>query len=169
MQRDNVQLSFSLTLLYINNMTKELYVLLAVLAGVVLTIQSGVNAQLNILIKNNAVLSALISFLVGTVGLIIVLLITSPKAYQAIPSLDGTNWWKFLGGLLGAFYVTVVVITFPKLGAATTLSLVIAGQLVFAVIFDHFGWLGFSVKQINIYRILGVAMIIGGVLLVRKF
>jgi bacterial/archaeal transporter family-2 protein len=151
-------------------MTKELYVLLAVLAGVVLTVQSGINAQLNsLLVKNNAVLSALISFLVGTVALIAILLITSPKAFQQIPIPNASNWWKFIGGLLGALYVTAIIITFPKLGAATTLSLVIAGQLVFAVIFDHFGWLGFAVKHINLYRILGVAMIIGGVLLVRKF
>jgi transporter family-2 protein len=169
MQRDNVQLSFSLTLLYIIYMTKEIYIVLAVLAGVILTVQSGINAQLNILVKNNAILSALISFLVGTAALVILLLITKPSSFQQIPAPNAVNWWKFIGGLLGAIYVTTIIIAFPKLGAATTLSLVIAGQLVFAVIFDHFGWLGFAVKHINMYRILGVAMIIGGVLLVRKF
>lgn len=150
-------------------MTKEVYIVLAVMAGVILTVQSGLNAQLNLLIKNNAILSAFISFVIGLIALTVILLITSPKAFGQIPLPNGVNWWKFLGGLLGAIYVTTIIITFPKLGAATTLSLVIAGQLIFAVIFDHFGWLGFAIKQINIYRIIGVVMIIGGVLLVRKF
>jgi transporter family-2 protein len=150
-------------------MPKELYFVVALLAGVVLTVQSGVNTHLNMLVKNNAILSALISFLVGTLALVAILLITNPRSFAEMPMPNATNWWKYLGGLMGAFYITAIIITFPKLGAATTLTLVIAGQLVFAVIFDHFGWLGFAVRQINIWRIVGIAMVIGGVLLVRKF
>ncbi|MDB5229511.1 MAG: family transporter [Chitinophagaceae bacterium] len=149
-------------------MSKEFFIALAFLAGVAITFQSGINAELNTLTKN-PIVATLISFLAGMLILILIIGVTNPAGFKQIPVPTGTNWWKFIGGFLGALYVCTVIVTFPKLGAATTLSLIIAGQLISAVIFDHYGFLGFAVKTINIYRIIGIAMIIGGVLLVRKF
>jgi transporter family-2 protein len=56
----------------------------------------------------------------------------------------------------------------PKIGAANALGFVIAGQLLGAVILDHFGWIGFPVKEISWTRILGIAVMILGVYLVQK-
>ena len=149
-------------------MSKELFVALAFLAGVAITFQSGINAELNTLTRN-PVVSTLISFLAGTLLLVLIISVTTPGGFKQMPVPNASNWWKFIGGFLGALYVCTVIVTFPKLGAATTLSLIIAGQLVSAVVFDHYGFLGFAVKTINIYRVIGILMIIGGVLLVRRF
>jgi transporter family-2 protein len=57
----------------------------------------------------------------------------------------------------------------PRLGAALTFSLIVAGQIVISVWLDHIGFLGAAPHHINLPRILGVLLIIGGVILVRKF
>ena len=147
---------------------KELYFILVILAGLAIAIQTGVNAQLNVLLKN-PVFTSLVSFMVGTVGLLSFILFTDRNALvQQFPNLQ-THWWKYTGGLLGAFYISVIVIVAPRLSAATTIGFAVASQLIFAVIFDHFGWLGFPLKEVSFARILGVILLIAGVYLIRKF
>ena len=65
-------------------------------------------------------------------------------------------WWAWTGGLSGAVYGLAAVIFASQLGAATLTSLVVAGQLMASVIFDHFGWIGFDVHPAGLGRILGV-------------
>lgn len=149
-------------------MPKEIFYLLAVIAGLATVTQIGVNNQLNHFTQNPAI-SSLISFLVGTVALVVYVLITSYQSIPQLSALSQLDWWKFSGGLLGVFYIATSIIVAPKIGAANTLGFLVAGQLVFSVIFDHFGFLGFPVKPINIYRVLGIALMIAGVFLVRKF
>jgi transporter family-2 protein len=72
-------------------------------------------------------------------------------------------------GILGAFYVAAVIILAPKLGTALTFSLIVAGQMIISIIFDNYGLLGLPIKQINWQRLLGVAFLITGVLLIRRF
>ena len=75
----------------------------------------------------------------------------------------------WLAGILGAFYVAVVIILAPKLGTALTFVLIVAGQMVVSLILDHFGMLGLPIKQINWQRMVGVALLIAGVLMIRRF
>ena len=149
-------------------MPKEIYYLFAVLAGLAVSTQAGVNSQLN-LVTSNSTVTALISFLVGTAALLIYVLATSRSSITAPLHLFQSDWWKYTGGLLGAFYITVVVIIAPKIGAANTIGFIVAGQLIFAVVYDHFGLIGFPIKPISLYRILGVCLLIAGVYLIRKY
>ncbi|WP_242927763.1 DMT family transporter [Pontibacter vulgaris] len=147
---------------------KEIYYLLAILAGLAVATQTGINSQLNVLTRN-PVFTALISFAIGTVALLLYILFTDKSVLMQQPPGMQTQWWKYTGGLLGAFYVTAIVIIAPRLGAATTISIVVASQLIFAVIFDHFGLLGFPLKEVSFTRIAGVILLIAGVYLIRKF
>ena len=148
-------------------MPKEIYYLLALLAGLAVAIQTGANSQLRLIVQNPMV-TALISFLVGTTILLAYVLITS---YQHLPPADmlgKISWWKWLGGVMGAFYICTVVIIAPKIGAANTLGFIVAGQLISAVIFDHFGLLGFEIRPATLVRVLGVIFLILGVYLIRR-
>ena len=147
-------------------MTKELYYAIAFTSGLLIAIQAGVNSQLRLAVQH-PVLAALISFVVGGVLLFIVYLFSgkAPVPLSAIPSV---SWWKLTGGLLGAIYIFSIIIIAPKIGAANTLCFAIAGQLISAIILDHFGWIGFPVKEISIGRIGGALLIIIGVYLVQK-
>ncbi|MGL6041682.1 MAG: DMT family transporter, partial [Deefgea sp.] len=72
-----------------------------------------------------------------------------------------------LGGLLGALFVFGTTLLAPKLGAATMLSLIITGQIIASMLFDHYGWLAMPIKEISWPRLLGAALVIIGVLLVN--
>lgn len=148
-------------------MPKEMYYALAMLAGLAVAVQTGANAQLRQIV-NSPIITALISFLVGTILLSVYVIITSRQFIPATSVLTQISWWKWLGGIMGAFYITTVVIVAPKIGAANTLGFIVAGQLISAVLFDHMGWIGFVIRPINLWRVLGVVFLILGVYLIRR-
>jgi transporter family-2 protein len=143
------------------------YLLLAFAAGVVLPFQAGINAELADWV-HSPVRAAFVSFIVGT----ILLLVASAFVFKPLPSwerLGHAPWWVWIGGALGAFYVVGSIVSAPKLGAASLIALVVAGQGVASVVVDHFGWVGFAPKHVTVGRILGIALVGAGVLLVRIF
>jgi bacterial/archaeal transporter family-2 protein len=143
------------------------YLLLAFVAGAMLPLQAGVNAELAQWVAS-PVRAAFVSFFAGTV----VLLVASALVFKPLPStgrLGDAPWWAWIGGALGAFYVGAVIAAAPKLGAATLIALVVAGQSLLSLVIDHFGWIGFEEHRISAGRIVGMALVAGGVVLVRYF
>ncbi len=143
-----------------------IYYLLALLTGIAITVQAGVNAQLRQMLTH-PVLAAIISFGVGVISLIGFQLL-SGGAWPAPETLRSIAWWKWTGGFIGAVYVTTVIISVPRIGAANLVSLSVAGQLAAAIVLDHYGWLGFSLHPANPWRLLGAMLIMSGVLLVVR-
>jgi len=144
-----------------------LYFLFAFLAGAVLPLQAGINAQLAHWI-HSPIRAAFVSFLVGTVALFVL----SVAVWRPLPSSDriaGAPWWVWIGGLLGAFYVAGTVVTAPRLGAATLIGLIVAGQGIGALVVDHFGMVGFAEQHVTPGRIAGMVLVVAGVTLVRVF
>lgn len=139
-------------------------VVLALLAGVAIAAQAGVNATLGRSLRDPG-LAALVSFAVGTAALALFVLARRPILPDE--ALASAPWWAWVGGLLGAFFVTLSVVIAPRLGAATALSLVVAAQLATALVLDHFGWLGFDERVVSWPRVVGVAMLVAGAALVR--
>ena len=66
----------------------------------------------------------------------------TPRTSPALPAA-AVPWWGWVGGFLGAFYVAVVVVYAPVLGAATLMALFVCCQLATAVLLDSMGWVGF--------------------------
>jgi bacterial/archaeal transporter family-2 protein len=139
---------------------------LAFFVGVLLPVQVGVNAELARYI-NSPVLAALVSFLVGGMCLIVgAVVFKSP-----LPTLNQVTslpTWLWGGGMIGATVVLGSILAGPKIGALALVSLLLAGQLVASIVIDHYGWLGFPIQKMNIQRLLGVLLLVGGFLLVRK-
>jgi bacterial/archaeal transporter family-2 protein len=144
-----------------------IFILLAVIAGAVLPLQAGLNVQLGKSV-HQPIFAAFASFLIGTIGLLIYLFVLKFD-FSTISNTKSVSPWVWTAGLLGAFYVAAVIILAPKLGTALTFSLVVAGQMAVSLVLDHCGLLGLPVKSINWQRMLGVAFLITGVLLIRKF
>ena len=142
------------------------YLLLAFLTGLAITIQAGVNANLR-QAMTNPVLAAAISFGSGFFALIF-LLLASGSGAPALDTVRQVSWWKWTGGLIGAVYVTTVIVSVPKIGTANLVSLSVAGQLIAAVVMDHYGLMGFSLHPANGWRLLGMVLIMAGVLLVVR-
>lgn len=139
------------------------YLVFALLAGAMLPIQFGINAQLAQWV-GGSLRAALVSFVVGAAGLLLVVLV----AARGWPDRAGdAPWWVWTGGLLGAFYVVGSIVTAPKLGAATLVALILAGQAIASLLVDHFGWVGFEESPITPLRLAGVLLLAAGVVLVR--
>lgn len=144
-----------------------LYYLLALAAGLGMTTQAGVNAQLRQAV-GSPVMASLISFLAGTVALLIFVLTVGTPA-PSFSTLSQIPWWKWTGGLIGACYVTVVILIAPRIGAANMIALIVTAQMISALLFDHFGLLAFPLHPISLFRIVGALMIIAGVYLILKY
>ena len=144
-----------------------LFLLMALVAGISVPTQAGINAQLGLWTRS-PVLAATISFAVGTLTLIvysIVMRIPMPS----LATVGNHPWWVWIGGSLGAFFVTATIILVPKLGATTMVTMVLAGQMCASLLLDHFGGLGYPVHAISIGRIAGVLLVCCGVWLIKTY
>ncbi len=148
-------------------MNTSIYYALAVCAGLALATQAGVNSQLRTSL-GSPVMAALISFMVGSFALLIYILLFQRQSLEALTNLQTISWHKWTGGLIGALYVTGVIIVAPKIGATNTAGLIVAGQILFALFLDHFGLLGFVQHTFNGMRLAGAALLIAGVFLILK-
>ena len=145
---------------------KITWYIIALISGAFLPIQAGLNSRLGRAI-DNPVYASMISFVVGaaTVGFYI-LLTKQPVSWAGIKSAPANVW---LGGALGAFYVTAIILSFPRIGPALTFGLLVAGQMIISVLLDHFNVLVTQHHPLNWWRIFGITLIVIGVVIVRKF
>ena len=143
-----------------------LLLLLALGAGVLLPVQAGVNAQLRPDV-GSPLTAALVSFLVGSVGLaVVVVVLRFPMALRT--AWMASPWWHWVGGLIGAVYVVASIVLAPRLGAATLIAAVVAGQMIASLVLDQYGLVGFPTHPISGLRVVGAALVMGGVILVQR-
>jgi bacterial/archaeal transporter family-2 protein len=143
------------------------FIFLAIAAGMMMPTQAAINNKLAGYVES-PILSALVSFAVGTLALFLYVL-AAGIPFGNLANAKNAPLVAWTGGILGAFFVTTAVILVPRIGVALTFSLIIAGQMFVTLIIDHFGWLGVPEKSISPLRVLGAALITVGVVLIRKF
>ena len=141
------------------------YLLLAVAAGMLMPIQAGINAKLAD-VTGGSIPAAFISFLVGTLVLAAVL-VALRQTIRVTSAMHASPWWYWIGGSLGAFFVTATVILAPRIGAGSMVALTLAGQLAASMVLDHFGLLGFPHIPFDGKRLLGSILLAAGVWLIR--
>ena len=139
--------------------------LMAALVGAGITLQVGMNATVRMTI-GSPVFAAIVNFVVGLAAL--VLLAVASGARVVPGSVATVPAWAWFGGLLGATYVAATTVLGPKLGAASFLALTLAGQMVAALLVDHFGVIGFPQSPLTPTRLLGTALLVVGVLLIMR-
>lgn len=145
---------------------KIFWILLAFLSGALLPIQAGLNTKLG-KAAANPVYAAMLSFIVGIIGIIIYILVT--RQTVSWPGVKDAPAYTWVGGLMGAFYVTVTILAFPKLGPGLTFGLVVAGQMILSVILEHYNILVAQQNQISFMKVLGIILVIAGVVIIRKY
>lgn len=142
------------------------YILLAIAAGIALSVQIGVNNALRAGL-GSPIIAAFLSFAVGTGALFCYALVTRAP-WPPLSLMQKIPAWTWLGGLLGAFYVAGTIVSAPRLGAASLISILVTTQLITSLLLDHFGLVGFAQHSINIWRVLGAVLLIAGVLLIVR-
>jgi bacterial/archaeal transporter family-2 protein len=145
---------------------KNLAYLLGIVSGFGLTLQIGMNSRLRTVLQS-ANTAALVSFLVGTVALI-ALLIATRAPLPDRDTLASVPVWAWFGGLMGAFYVAISTVVASQLGTTSLLGLALAGQLAMALVADHYGWMGLPEHPITLTRMAGVALLAAGVWLITR-
>lgn len=70
--------------------------------------------------------------------------------------------------MLGAIFIGLAIHLVPQLGAATFIALLVTGEMLASVGFDHVGWMGLVQRPLDGPRVIGVALLIGGVVLIRR-
>jgi transporter family-2 protein len=145
--------------------TAALPLALAVVAGIFIAIQAPTNAILS-KASGSPVVAAFISFVVGTVALGAMVAASSGRVLS--PELRGVPWYAWAGGLYGAFFVAMAAFAAPRIGVATMLTAAIGGQILSALLLDHFGLLGLARQPVSMERVAGAALVLLGAMLVRR-
>jgi transporter family-2 protein len=145
---------------------KTYYLLVPFSIGIALTAQATINSQLRGAV-NSALVATLISFLVGTLALGVMIVILNEKIPSA-QQLAGVAWYKYTGGLLGAFIVMAIIVSIKNINPSALFALVVAGQLVTAVIIEHFGFMGIPRIAVNWTKLTGIALLVISVYLINQ-
>lgn len=143
------------------------YILLAVAIGGSGVVQASINGELRSLV-GDPYRTALISTTVSTLSLLLVSTLAYGRPYPGRTVLAEAPWWIWIGGLIGAVYVAASAVLVTRLGSAVLFTLVILGQLIAAVVMDHFGMIGLDKNPVNAPRLIGIALVLTGVVLVRR-
>jgi bacterial/archaeal transporter family-2 protein len=146
-------------------MSRGLAVLLGIGAGCLVGMQAPINSRLGKALGD--VQAATFSFLVGTAALVLVAAFVR-GGLGNLGHVGRAPWWALVGGLLGAVFVTVALVTVRTLGASGLTAAVIAGQLMISVVIDRFGLLGVAKQHIGTSRVLGLVLLVAGVVLVVR-
>lgn len=135
-------------------------------AGISFVVQQAVNADLRAAF-GSAAWAGFVSYLGGTLCML-ALAMTMREAAPSAAALGQSHWWAWTGGFFGAIYIAISILLVPRLGTATFVALLVAGQMVSSVVFDHYGAFGIPERPANPSRLLGAALLIGGVILIRR-
>lgn len=140
--------------------------LLAVLAGAGLVLQQILNANLRAGL-DSASWAGVSSYAVGLACMaLLAAALRDPVPTAGVA--ERIPWWTWSGGLFGAVFIGLAILLVPKLGAATFFALLVTGQMIASVLFDHAGLLGLAPRPVDLPRLLGIALLIGGVVLIRR-
>ncbi|HIW13183.1 MAG TPA: DMT family transporter [Candidatus Salinicoccus stercoripullorum] len=139
-------------------------IILGAIAGSLIPVQTSINNRLAVFTRS-VFLSSFYSFLVGTLMLVLFNLFANPEKLSPSYMMDqDISYIWFVGGLMGVIYLTGNVLLLPKIGAALTVIMTVAGQMVIGLLIDTFGWFDADIQPINIFRVLGIIIMIAGII-----
>lgn len=143
-----------------------LWPMLGILAGAFLAIQAPINTTLAKSLGLTAAAAAS-SFLAGAAVLLLLSFALARAEGISIAWSAPPLWMLLAGGLLGAAYVTSIIVLTPRLGTAATMAFIVTGQLLGGLLLDKFGYLGFAVRELTLGRVTGACLLLAGALLIR--
>jgi len=146
---------------------KYLLLLLTLFAGALLPVQAILNTRMGRQ-TGGPLMGSLISFCVGLICLLVLNMITNPGGIMNVKPAGVTPWFLWLGGFLGAIFVGYITWVNQKQGVALTFALVVTGQIFCSLVVDHFGLFGSAISTISVPKIIGAALLIVGIILIKK-
>lgn len=138
---------------------------LGAIAGGMIAIQSVLNSTLGQRLGNLG--SVLVLTIVSITTLIILILIFRDTAdFKQLPSFS--EWYLYAGGVLGIAILAAPIFLVPRIGTTSTLVAIVLGQMVMALLIDHYGLFASPKIEVNLLRVLGIALVTLGAFLVGR-
>lgn len=141
-------------------------ILLAIAAGAMTPLQ-GTNAEL---FKHwQAPIWTTVYFYFSGLAVILLIQAVARQALPTPPAIQAAPWWAYLGGALSIVTTLIALMFAQKLGSGLFTGLSLTASLIVSILLDHMGWIGFKQHPATPMRMLGGALMIGGVWLITKF
>jgi transporter family-2 protein len=140
-------------------------ILIGLGVGALVVIQGSMNSRL-VMVLGGAMPVALVNFMVGALALFAVMVVTGNLTL--LQGISQVPRWNLLAGVAGAVLVMGTAFLIPRIGTASTVALLVCGQALTGLIFDHFGLLGMPVIEISMTRIIGCAVLALGAILIGR-
>lgn len=136
-----------------------------VIAGSMITIQSVLNSALG---KRAGNLGSVLVLTIVSIAVLLVLIAIFPTtaSFRRLPGLP--EWYLYFGGVLGIAILAAPIFLIPRIGAASTLTALVLGQLFLALVIDHFGFFNVPKIEISLIRVVGIVLLVAGAFLIRK-
>lgn len=145
-------------------MSSLIYLVLGVLVGTAIALQSTVNAVLTRSV--GLAPTVMLVHVTGALAMVVPLWIFRQGSHWG--AWNTVPWYAYLGGVLGVVIVSGVTYLVGKIGVTSSLTLVIASQLLVALLIDHLGLFGAEMRPVGILKVLGVVLLIAGTRLVLR-
>jgi transporter family-2 protein len=145
---------------------KNVAVGLTAVVGGLIALQAPINSMLGKRI--GSLPAATVSFFIGTILLVLLALVFG-GGFGKLGEARHLSWYYLMGGVLGAAYVTTVLVTVRTLGAGGVTAATIAGQLTVAVVVDQLGILGVEKQVVTAPRVFGIVLLAAGTFLVVRY
>ena len=145
--------------------------LFLVIAGVLNTIQTGSNSTMHKHLQH-PIVPGLVTLSGGLLVLFVALLVYSLATGTPLPTKAqwlSAPWWAWIGGCMGAVYVLAMVNASQKVGAGVFIGITVTAAIITSLAMDHWAFVGFKQHTATPLRLLGGALMIGGLMLVAKF
>jgi transporter family-2 protein len=136
------------------------------LGGALQTCGAAMNGQLNKSLVNPWLASA-VSFALITFFFLAMFLVL-PHPLPTTRDLAAMPWWAVLGGLVGAVQVFAGLTLVSRVGTGVFVGLTVTAALLMSLVVDHFGWFRMEVHPLNLWRVVGGLLLVGGVTLISK-
>jgi transporter family-2 protein len=143
-----------------------IFVGLALITGALIPVQAATNAAFSKSI-GNPIMTGLMVFIVGLAAMFLFVML-SKTPFPAGQQLTTAPLYGYLGGIIVVIYVLMITVLVPRIGIGTAIGLIVTGQIICAVIIDHFGLFNIDVRPVSLTRVAGIGLMIGGIYLVMK-
>jgi transporter family-2 protein len=145
-------------------MDRNLALVITLVVGGVVALQPPANA---VLARHVSDLGAAFTSLAISTAIVGILLLSMGEV-RDLGGLSAFRPEHAIGGVAGAAFVAVSVVTVRSLGAAGVTAVVVAMQLIVSATLDRLGVLGLERMPLTVTRVAGIALLIAGMLLVTS-
>ncbi|WP_392452154.1 DMT family transporter [Corynebacterium dentalis] len=151
-----------------------LWRLLGVCVGGFVAAQATINSHLGQLL-NSPVRAATVSFAVGVAVLAVLVIFGRqplkvkrlPASHEKDAQSDKNPPWMWIGGFIGAIFVTTQAIMVAQIGTGMTVIATLMGMMVGSLLVDRFGLMGAPRVPVTKAKVAGLLVMLVGVALVR--